>query len=157
MGFLLLWLLLVQSSGSRHMSPAAVAHGLSCLVVCGIFLDQGLNPCPCIGKRILKHWPTMETQLLLEDCSLQYCLWYLWTFEDILFLFFWPLNLTFISLLVLTPLVHSVKKKKKVSVHLKISFHLKYKPLHWEINILSENLSSLYENKIVGWTRIVAF
>ena len=34
----------LQSTGS-----VVVAHGLSCLVACGIFLDQGLNPC-------LLHW-----------------------------------------------------------------------------------------------------
>ena len=34
----------LQSSGS-----AVVAHGLSCSVACGIFPDQGLNPCPL-------HW-----------------------------------------------------------------------------------------------------
>ena len=30
-------------------------HGLSCSVVCGIFLDQGSNLCPCISRRILIH------------------------------------------------------------------------------------------------------
>ena len=39
-GFSLQWLLLLQSTGSR-----AVAHRLSCSTACGIFLDQGLNPC----------------------------------------------------------------------------------------------------------------
>jgi len=34
----------LQSIGS-----VVVAHGLSCSVACGIFLDQGLNPCPL-------HW-----------------------------------------------------------------------------------------------------
>ena len=34
----------VQSAGS-----VVVAHGLSCSVACGVFLDQGLNLCPL-------HW-----------------------------------------------------------------------------------------------------
>ena len=33
-----------QSRGSK-----ATAHGLSCFLACGIFLNQGLNPCP-------PHW-----------------------------------------------------------------------------------------------------
>ena len=32
------------------------AHGLSRLMACGIFLHQGLNPCPCIAKQILNPW-----------------------------------------------------------------------------------------------------
>jgi len=35
-----------------------VAHGLSCTTACGIFPNQGLNPCPlvpCIGRWILIH------------------------------------------------------------------------------------------------------
>ena len=27
-------------------TSVVVAHGLNCLVACGIFLDQELNPCP---------------------------------------------------------------------------------------------------------------
>ena len=38
---LLLWLVAVGPLG-----PAVVAHGLSCPTACGIFLDQGSNPCP---------------------------------------------------------------------------------------------------------------
>ena len=29
-----------------------MAHGLSCSEACGIFLEQGSNPCPCIGRWI---------------------------------------------------------------------------------------------------------
>ena len=38
------WFLLFQGTGS-----VIVAHGLSCCMSCGIFLDQELNPCPL-------HW-----------------------------------------------------------------------------------------------------
>ena len=37
--------LLLQSTGFRRAGSVVVAHGPSCSVVCGIFPDQGLNPC----------------------------------------------------------------------------------------------------------------
>ena len=45
--FSLWWLLFLLSVGS--WAPVVVAHGLSCPMACGIFPDQGLNPCPL-------HW-----------------------------------------------------------------------------------------------------
>ena len=36
----------LQSTGSRHAGSAVVAHGPSCSAACGIFPDQGSNPCP---------------------------------------------------------------------------------------------------------------
>ena len=41
--------LLLRSTGSRRAGSAAVAHGLCCSAACGIFPDQGSNPCPL-------HW-----------------------------------------------------------------------------------------------------
>ena len=41
--------LLLQSTGSRRAGSVVVAHGLSCSAACGIFPDQGSNPCPL-------HW-----------------------------------------------------------------------------------------------------
>ena len=41
--------LLLQSTGSRRTGSVVVAHGLSCSATCGIFPDQGSNPCPL-------HW-----------------------------------------------------------------------------------------------------
>ena len=41
--------LLLRSTGSRHAGSVVVAHGLSCSTACGIFPDQGSNPCP-------RHW-----------------------------------------------------------------------------------------------------
>ena len=38
--------LLLRSTGSRHAGSVIVAHGPSCSAACGIFPDQGLNPCP---------------------------------------------------------------------------------------------------------------
>ena len=41
--------LLLQSTGSRLTGSVVVAHGPSCSAACGIFPDQGSNPCPL-------HW-----------------------------------------------------------------------------------------------------
>ena len=48
-GFSLRWPLLLRSTGSRRAGSVIVAHGLSRSTACGIFPDQGLNPCPL-------HW-----------------------------------------------------------------------------------------------------
>ena len=40
---------LVGSTGSRHAGSVVVAHRPSRSAACGIFPDQGLNPCPL-------HW-----------------------------------------------------------------------------------------------------
>ena len=48
-GFSLEWLLLLQSTGSRHSGTVVVAHRLSYPVTCGIFPDQESTPCPL-------HW-----------------------------------------------------------------------------------------------------
>ena len=41
--------LLLWSTGSRCAGSVVVAHGPSCSMACGIFPDQGSNPCPL-------HW-----------------------------------------------------------------------------------------------------
>ena len=41
--------LLLRSTGSTCTGSVVVAHGPSCSVACGIFPDQGSNPCPL-------HW-----------------------------------------------------------------------------------------------------
>ena len=38
--------LLLRSTGSRLAGSVVVAHGPSCSAACGIFPDQGSNPCP---------------------------------------------------------------------------------------------------------------
>jgi len=65
--FLLQWLLLLQSTGSRvlglqspwHVGSAVVTLRLSCPAAHGIIPDQGWNPCP-LHWRILNHWTTKE-------------------------------------------------------------------------------------------------
>ena len=44
------WLLLLWSTGSRAHGSVVVAHRLSCPKDCGIFPDQGSNPCPLCSK-----------------------------------------------------------------------------------------------------------
>ena len=39
----------LRSTGSRRAGSVIVAHGPSCSAACGIFPDQGSNPCPL-------HW-----------------------------------------------------------------------------------------------------
>ena len=41
--------LLLRSTGSRRTGSVVVAQGPSCSAACGIFPDQGSNPCPL-------HW-----------------------------------------------------------------------------------------------------
>ena len=48
-GLSLSWPLPLRSTSSRRASSVVVAHRLSCSAACGIFPDQGLNPCPL-------HW-----------------------------------------------------------------------------------------------------
>ena len=48
-GLSLSWPLLLRSTGSRRAGSVIVAHGPSCSMACGIFPDQGSNPCPL-------HW-----------------------------------------------------------------------------------------------------
>ena len=45
-GLSLLRPLLLWSTGSRRAGAVIVAHGPSCSAACGIFPDQGSNPCP---------------------------------------------------------------------------------------------------------------
>ena len=50
--------LLLLSTGSRRAGSVVVAYGPSCSVACGIFRDQGLNPCTLkqqAGSQPLHH------------------------------------------------------------------------------------------------------
>ena len=53
---LLLGPLLLRSTGSRRAGSVVVEHRPSCSVACGIFPDQGSNPCPL-------HWQADSQQL----------------------------------------------------------------------------------------------
>ena len=60
--------LLLRSTGSRRAGSVAVAHGLSCSAACGIFPDQGSNPC-------LLHWQA-DSQPLRHQGSPPQIFWY---------------------------------------------------------------------------------
>ena len=55
----------------QHMGSVVVAHGLSCSVACGIFLDQGSNPCPPhwqVGSYPLCHQGSANVLFLSNVC-----------------------------------------------------------------------------------------
>ena len=60
--------LLLWSTGSRHAGSVVVAHGPSCSAACGIFPDQGSNPCPL-------HWQAHSQPLRHEGspCLFVFC------------------------------------------------------------------------------------
>ena len=59
--------LLLRSTGSRRAGSVIVAHGPRCSAACGIFPDQGSNPCPL-------HWQA-DSQPLRHQGSpfLRFC------------------------------------------------------------------------------------
>ena len=59
--------LLLQSTGSRRAGSVVVANGPSCSAACGIFPDQGSNPCPL-------HWQA-DSQPLRHQGSPILCFW----------------------------------------------------------------------------------
>ena len=59
--------LLFQSTGSRCSGSVVVAHGPSCSTACGIFPDQGSNPCPL-------HWQA-DSQPLCHQRSPPFVYW----------------------------------------------------------------------------------
>ena len=59
--------LLLRGTRSRRAGSVVVAHGLSCLAACGIFPDQGSNPCPL-------HWQA-GSQPLRYQGSPVYTFW----------------------------------------------------------------------------------
>ena len=66
-GLSLSWPLLLRSTGSRRAGSVVVAHGPSCSAACGIFPDQGSNPCPLhyqADSRPLRHQGIPESHFL---------------------------------------------------------------------------------------------
>ena len=67
--------LLLRSTGSRRAGSVTVAHGPSCSVACGIFPDQGTNPCPLhwqADSQPLRHQGSPSLRLLKRHCPLYY-------------------------------------------------------------------------------------
>ena len=80
-GLSLSWPLLLRSTGSRHAGSVVVAHGPSRSAACGIFPDQGSNPCPL-------HWQA-DSQPLRHQGSPYYYYYYYWVFLGIEKSFSW--------------------------------------------------------------------
>ena len=62
--------LLLRSTGSRRAGSVVVAHGLSCSVACGIFPDQGSNPCRLhwqADSQPLHHQGSLRMKFLMRD------------------------------------------------------------------------------------------
>ena len=56
----------LRSTGSRCTGSVVVAHGPNCSVACGIFPDQGLNPCPL-------HWQADSQPLRHQGSPYYFC------------------------------------------------------------------------------------
>ena len=62
--------LLLRSTGSRCAGSAIVAHGPSCSAACGIFPDQGSNPCPLhwqADSQPLRHQGSPSLHFLMSN------------------------------------------------------------------------------------------
>ena len=64
-GLSLLRPLLLRSTGPRRAGSVIVAHGPSCSAACGIFPDQGSNPCPL-------HWQADSQPLRHQGSPLMF-------------------------------------------------------------------------------------
>ena len=72
-GLSLSWPLLLRSTGSRRADSVVVAHGPSCPATCGIFPDQGSNPCSLhwqADSQLLRHQGSPSFVFLTLDLSL---------------------------------------------------------------------------------------
>ena len=63
---------LVAEQGLQSTGSVVVAHRHSYSVARGIFLDQGSNPRPCIGRQIFIHYTTEKvlTFYFIFYCSI---------------------------------------------------------------------------------------
>ena len=69
-GLSLPWPLLLRSTGSRRAGSVVVAHGPNCSAACGIFPDQGSNPCPLhwqADSQPLRHQGSPNVVILMES------------------------------------------------------------------------------------------
>ena len=68
----MLGLLLLQSTGSRHVGSVAAAHGPSCPTACGTFLDQG-SMSPALASGFLTTGPSRKSRpTFLVSLTLDY-------------------------------------------------------------------------------------
>ena len=72
-GLSLSWPLLLRSTGSRRAGSVVVAHRPSFSAACGIFPDQGSNPCPLhwqADSQPLRHQGSPNKAFLNSLCSI---------------------------------------------------------------------------------------
>ena len=72
-GLSLLWPLPLQGTGFRRAGSVVVAHGPSCSAACGIFPDQGSNPCPLhwqADSQPLRHQGSPKVFFLIDTTPL---------------------------------------------------------------------------------------
>ena len=77
--------LLLRSTGSRRTGSVVVAHGPGCSAACGIFPDQGSNPCPLhwqADSQPLRHQGSPPFVLSKEILWSRYCLLFLTKYKD---------------------------------------------------------------------------
>ena len=68
--------LLLWSTGSRCAGSVVVAHGPSCSAACGIFPDQGSNPCPLhwqADSQPLRHQGSPKIPFLMTFTNFNSC------------------------------------------------------------------------------------
>ena len=98
-GLSLLRPLPLRSTGSRRAGLVVVAHGPSCSAACGIFPDQGSNPCPL-------HWQADSQALRHQGSPVNFILLRK-HFFSIQHLGLINSNFTFIFLLTFSPILFS--------------------------------------------------
>ena len=67
--------LLLRSTGSRRAGSVVVVHGPSCSAACGIFPDQGSNPCPLhrqADSQPLRHQGSPRFQLFTNNLTFSF-------------------------------------------------------------------------------------
>ena len=78
-GLSLSWPLLLWSTGSRRAGSVIVAHRPSCSAACGIFPDQGSNPCPLhwqADSQPLRHHGSPTVHCIFKKTCLIWLVWY---------------------------------------------------------------------------------
>ena len=77
--------LLLRSTGSRRAGSVNVAHGPSCSAACGVFPDQGSNPCPPhwqADSQSLRHQGSFT--ILFFQCKQLNVIFFLFAFSAVL-------------------------------------------------------------------------
>ena len=63
------WASLVVEQALECLGSVVVVDGFSCPTACGIFPDQGLNPCPLADSSPLYHWGNLPNIFKYHLCT----------------------------------------------------------------------------------------